>query len=50
MSNVKTKKESFEKQVERDNLKNKLLEEHGIKVVRITYKDKITKDYICNLL
>lgn len=43
-------KECFEKQVERDNLKNKLLEEHGIKVVRITYKDKITKDYICNLL
>ena len=42
--------EDFKKQLERDRLKNELLNEKGIKVVRIPYTDKITKEYICKLL
>ena len=42
--------ECFKRQVERDNIKNELLNKNGINIIRIPYTEKITKEYICGLL
>lgn len=42
--------EGFLNSIYRDRLKDKLLDEHGIRLIRISYKDKISKSYILNLL
>ena len=42
--------EGFLDSIYRDKLKDKLLDEHGIRLIRISYKDKISKSYILNLL
>lgn len=42
--------EGFLNSVYRDKLKDRLLNENGIRLIRISYKDKISKSYILNLL
>lgn len=42
--------EGFLNSIYRDKLKDRLLDEHGIRLIRISYKDKISKSYILNLL
>lgn len=45
----KTLKE-FEDSIHRDKIKEKLLAEHGIRLIRISYKDKISKSYVVELI
>ena len=42
--------EQFENQVYRDKLKDMLLKEHNIRIIRIKYNDKITNSFIYNIL
>lgn len=42
--------EGFLESQYRDELKNKLLVENGIKLIRISYKDKISKTFLMNVL
>ena len=42
--------ENYIESVYRDRLKDKLLVEHGIRLIRLSYKDKITKSFLNNIL
>lgn len=42
--------DGFLDSIYRDELKNKLLDENGINLIRISYKDKISKTYLTSLL
>lgn len=40
----------FKESLYRDKLKDRLLDEHGIKLIRISYKDRISKTYLISIL
>ena len=42
--------ENYIESVYRDRLKDKLLVEHDIRLIRLSYKDKITKSFLNNIL